>query len=133
MAYLIDTDILIFSLRGNPSVQSNFKKNESIPKALSIISFGELLVGAKKSVKPETNLALVYRLRVLFPIIQIDVPIMELFSDLKVRMQANGRIIDDMDLLIASTAMTLNYTLVTNNSKHFSKVNGLKLENWLLD
>ena len=133
MAYLIDTDILIFSLRGDKRVQSNFIRNESAPKAFSIISFGELLVGAKKSKQPETNLWLVYRLRVLFPVIHVDIPIMELFSDLKVRLQSKGTIVDDMDLLIASTAMTLNYTLVTNNTKHFSKINGLRLENWLLD
>ena len=65
--HVIDTDILIFSLRGDKRVQSNFIRNESAPKAFSIISFGELLVGAKKSKQSETNLGLVYRLRVLFP------------------------------------------------------------------
>ena len=55
---------------------------------------------------------------------------METFSAVKVTIQKIGSPVDDMDLLIASTAMTLNYTLVTNNEKHYSKIKGLKIENW---
>jgi len=56
--------------------------------------------------------------------------VMETFSDLKVKMQKIGTVIDDMDLLIAATALTMNFILVTNNEKHFRKIAGLRLENW---
>lgn len=49
MSYLIDTDTIIYSIKGNKSVQDNFLKNENIPKSISIITYGELLFGAKKS------------------------------------------------------------------------------------
>ena len=130
MSYLIDTDIIIYSLKGNTVVQNRFSLNENIPKAISVITYGELLFGAKKSKNVEKNLAVIYRIKELFPIIGIDKAVMETFSAVKVNIQKIGTSIDDMDLLIASTAMTMNYTLVTNNEKHFSKIKGLKIENW---
>jgi len=130
MSYLIDTNIIIYSLKGNSVVQENFLKNENIPKAISVITYGELLFVAKKSQNYEKNLAIVYRIKELFPIIDIDKAIIETFSELKVNLQKIGSPIDDFDLLIASTALTMNSILVTNNEKHFNRIKGLKIENW---
>jgi tRNA(fMet)-specific endonuclease VapC len=130
MFYLIDTDIIIYSIKGNAVVQQNFVLNEKIPKSISVITYGELLFGARKSKFVEKNLAVVYRIRELFPILNIDTAVIETFSELKSHGQKIGSIVDDMDLLIASTALTLNLTLVTNNAKHYHKINGLKIENW---
>ena len=130
MSYLIDTDILIYSLKGHDIVQKRFIENEKIPKSISVISYGELLYGAKKSTNSEKNLAVIYRIKELFPIIDVDKAVMEAFSDLKVKTQKTRAVIDDMDLLIAATALTMNFILVTNNEKHFRKIAGLKIENW---
>lgn len=73
----------------------------------------------------------VYRIGDLFPIVPIDLPIIEIFSELKSKYDSKGIVIDDFDLLIASTALTYNYILVTNNEKHFNKIEELKIENWI--
>ena len=130
MSYLIDTNIIIYSIKGNTTVHNNFLKNDKIPKAISVITYGELLFGAKKSQNIEKNSAIVYRIKELFPIIDIDKAIIETFSELKVNSQKTGSVVDDFDLLIAATALTMNATLVTNNEKHFIKIKGLKIENW---
>jgi tRNA(fMet)-specific endonuclease VapC len=130
MSYLIDTNIIIYSIKGNSIVHERFLKNENIPKSISVITYGELLFGAKKSHNYEKNLAVVYRIKELFPIINIDKAIIETFSELKANLQKVGSTIKDFDLLIASTALTMNFTLVTNNEKHFNRIKGLKLENW---
>jgi tRNA(fMet)-specific endonuclease VapC len=130
MAYLIDTDILIYSLKGHAGVQTQFRKKDPFPKAISVITFGELLYGAKKSKTVEKSSAVVLRIAELFPIIEITRGIIEIFADLKASLSHKGQSVDDMDLLIGSTALFLNYTLVTNNEKHFSKIPGLALENW---
>lgn len=130
MAYLIDTDIIIYSIKGNPTVHEHFLENENIPKSVSVITYGELLFGAKKSRHHEKNMAVVYRIKELFPIIDIDKAIIETFCELKAHLQQEGSSIDDFDLLIASTSLTMNYTLVTNNEKHFNRIKGLKTENW---
>lgn len=130
MPYLIDTDIIIYSVKGNSIVQRRFLQNEHIPKAISVITYGELLWGAKKSKNAGKNLAVVYRIKELFPIVAIDNAVIETFSDIKVAMQKAGSPVDDMDLLIAATALTMNYTLVTSNEKHFRRIKGLRIENW---
>jgi tRNA(fMet)-specific endonuclease VapC len=130
MSYLIDTNIIIYSIKGNSFVNDNFLKNENIPKSISVITYGELLFGAKKSQNYEKNIAVVYRIKELFPIIDIDKAIIETFSELKANMQKAGTPIEDFDLLIASTALTMNSILVTNNEKHFDRIKGLKIENW---
>ena len=130
MPYLIDTDILIYSLKNNAIVNNNFRAHEHHPKAVSVISYGELLIGARRSVHIEKNLAVIYRIRELFPIVPIDQSVIETFSIVKSALLGRGSILDDMDMLIASTALTLNYILVTNNEKHFKRVPGLLFENW---
>jgi tRNA(fMet)-specific endonuclease VapC len=130
MSYLIDTDIIIYSIKGNRIVQNHFLQNEHIPKAISVITYGELLFGAKKSKTVQKNLAVVYRIKELFPIAAIDNAVIETFSDIKVDMQRAGSPLDDMDLLIAATALTMNYTLVTSNERHFRRIKGLGIENW---
>ena len=130
MSYLIDTNILIYSIKADKIVQDNFLKTENIPKYISVITYGELLFGAKKSQNIEKNLATVYRIKELFIIIDIDKAIIETFSDLKANSQKSGNIVEDFDLLIASTALTMNSTLVTNNERHFNRIKGLRIENW---
>jgi len=130
MAYLIDTDILIYSLKDNKIVNSRFADNENIPKFISIITYGELLYGARKSMHPSRNTAVVYRLRDLFTIIPVDLPVIETFSELKAKNEKKGLVIDDFDLLTASTALSNNFTIVTNNEKHYGKIDGLVMENW---
>jgi len=130
MSYLIDTDIIIYSLKGNENVQKIFLERKNLSKAISVITYGELIFGAKKSKSREKNLATVYRIGELFPVIEITKGIVETFGEVKATLQKKGNIVDDFDLLIGSTALYLNYTLVTNNEKHFSMIPGLSIENW---
>jgi tRNA(fMet)-specific endonuclease VapC len=130
VSLLIDTDILIFSIKGAESVRKGFQKNESLPKSISVITYGELLHGAKKSLSPEKNLAVVYRIAEIFPLVAVSRAIIETFADLKASLEGGGEIIPDLDLMIAATAMALNYTLISNNTKHFGRIKNLKLDNW---
>jgi tRNA(fMet)-specific endonuclease VapC len=130
MAYLIDTDILIYLIKGNHYIDRRIKETESISKAISVITFGELLFGAKQSVQKEKNIAIVYRLSEVFPIIEINRSTIETFTEIKATLEKNGERIEDFDLLIAATALSMNYTLVTNNTKHYQRIDGIKLENW---
>ena len=131
MAYLIDSDILIYSLKGNAAVQNRFQRLADAPKAISVISFGELLYGAKKSQQPEKNAAIVLKMSDVFPIMDLTRIVMEIFAELKAALQTKGTPLDDMDLLIGATALSLNYILVTNNERHFRKIPGLLVENWM--
>ena len=130
MAYLIDTDILIYSLKNDEHVKQKFRENQNIPKSISVITYGELVFGARKSRHIEKNLAVTYRIAELFPVIDIDKSIMDVFGEIKSSLEMRGSIIEDMDILIAATALSHNLILVTNNVKHFKKIKDLRMENW---
>ena len=71
--YLLDTDTLIYSLKGHKNVVENFRIYADAPKAISVISYGELVFGAEKSVQIAQNLAKVHRLREVFPVIDLKI------------------------------------------------------------
>ena len=130
MAYLIDTDIIIFALRKDKSVLIKFEENKNIPISISMITYAELIFGAKRSQNEQQNMIKVRHIRELYPIEDLNEGVMEVFADIKAKMFNNGIRIEDMDLLIAETAIYNDLTLVTNNVKHFEKIPYLKLENW---
>ena len=130
MAYLIDTDIIIFALRKDKSVLIKFGENKNIPISISMITYAELIFGAKRSQNEQQNMIKVRHIRELYPIEDLNEGVMEVFADIKAKMFNNGIRIEDMDLLIAATAIYNDLTLVTNNVKHFEKIPYLKLENW---
>lgn len=128
--FLIDTDILIYSLKGHPVVTASFAEHRDAPKSLSVVSYGELLFGAKKSQHPDKSLAAARRAAELFPLLPITKPIIETVAELRASLETGGTRLDDMDLLIAATALTHNLVLVTNNQKHFARIESLQTENW---
>ena len=120
--YLLDTDIIIYSLKGDRNVIENLLAFREQPKTISVITYGELIFGAQKSKQKISNLAKIHNLKETFPIIDITPSIMDTFGALKADLQKSGNTIDDFDLLIASTSITHGYTLVTNNEQHFKRI-----------
>lgn len=130
--YLLDTDTIIYSLKGIPAIVENMRAHAADPKAISVITYGELVYGAEKSQKISQNLAKVHRIREIFPVIELSCSIMDTFGSLKAELGRNGEVVDDFDLIIAATAITMGYSVVSNNEKHFSKIHDLSLENWTI-
>jgi len=128
--YLVDTDTVVYALNGVPAVREAFERTSTQPKAISVITYGELHYGASKSAKCEANLAKVRRVAELFPVLDVTKAVVETFGSLKARMDSKGARIGDFDLVIAATALVAGYTLVTKNERHFKSVPGLSMENW---
>ena len=122
MAYLIDTDIIIFALRGDKTVLAKFEENKNIPISISMITYAELVFGAKRSQNERTNMLKVNRIREIYPVEELNIGIMELFADIKANMYSKAMRIEDLDLFIAATAIYNGLTLVTNNTKHFKNI-----------
>ncbi len=129
---LVDTDILSEFLRGNPKVVENATKYLQDYDAInfSIITYYEILNGllykdAKKQLEKFTDFA---DLNKILPLtIRATRQAAEIYADLKMK----GQPIGHTDCLIAGIALTNGLQLVTNNSNHFKRVNGLELVNWL--
>ena len=130
MAYLIDTDTIIFALRGDSGVLAKFEENKNLPISISMITYAELVFGAKRSQNEQKNMIKVNHIRDIYSIEELNEGVMEVFADIKAKMFDKGIRIEDLDLLIAATAIYNELTLVTNNTKHFENVPNLKIENW---
>ncbi|MFO7970449.1 MAG: type II toxin-antitoxin system VapC family toxin [Desulfobacterales bacterium] len=128
--YLLDTDTIIFSLKGNTSVKKNLLFHINDPIKTSVITLMELYYGAYKSQKVTGNLAKIKTLEQSIEIITPGLESAEVFGMLKSQLEKTGSRLDDFDLIIAACALAHNLTLVTNNEKHFQRIEGLKLANW---
>ena len=98
--------------------------------SISVITYGELIFGAEKSKFREKNLEVAREISKIFPVENITHEIMERFGSLKASLQKSGKNVDDMDLLIAATAISNEMVLVTHNTKHFINIPELQLEDW---
>ncbi len=130
--FLLDTDTIIYALKGDKHVLQHLQQHINDPLAISIITLMELYYGAYKSQNIETNLAKVKALENYIEVIPDNQECAEIFARIKARLETQGNRLDDFDLIIASCALTNNLTLVTNNTKHFSRISGLSTKNWTL-
>jgi len=128
--FLLDTDTVINNLKGNEAIKRNLQDHFEDPMKICVITLMELYFGAYKSKKIIENLSKIRTIENAFEIISADSECAEIFGMLKASLKQSGTLLDDFDLIIASCAMTKNLTLVTNNTKHFSRIDGLKLTNW---
>ena len=128
--YLLDTDTIIYNLKGHDAVAKNLREHIHDPIKISVVTLMELYYGAYKSQKKEANLAKVRSLENSLEIVPLDRESAEVFGIYKSKLEKGGTPLDDFDLILASCALTHNMTLVTNNIRHFERVEGLKLVNW---
>ena len=128
--YLIDTDIIIYSLKGNTTVADHLRRHRTDPIMISVITYGEMVYGARKSNQTERNLATAHRVAEIYPMLAVTQSVIETFAGIRASLETAGTPLDDMDLLIGATALSHNLTLVTNNEKHFSRIPGLSVANW---
>jgi len=129
--YLLDTDTCIYWLKGNEDIEERALKVGLPEIFISFITLSELYYGAYKSKKVEQNLANIGILKSKLSLMDSNASICDVFGKLKAMLEKDGKIIDDADLFIAACALDTNATLVTNNEKHFERIKGLKVQNWV--
>jgi len=130
LKYIIDSDILIYFLKNHPKVVNKFAEAEADDIGITIITYAELLFGAYNSLKIKKNLSKIKSFLETMTIVDFDKPAADIFARLKSDLRKEGKIISDMDLIIASICIANQLTLITNNSKHFKRIRELKIENW---
>jgi len=132
--YLFDTDVLSNIVKRNPS-QTLLQKIQKLPKELQYtgsINIGEIHYGANRSSRKEQIIE-AFEERV-FPSVHIvgfDETSGKLFGELKAALEKRGIVCSEPDLRIASIAIQHDFVLITGNTKHFEKISGLSIENWI--
>ena len=127
MRYLVDTDWVIDYLHGSEPVVSRLAILAPQGIGLSIVSLAELYEGVFFSSAPRENERALLSFLDGVNLLYLDDSICQIFARERGRLRAAGRIIGDFDTLIGSTALYHGLTLLTNNRRHFERMEGLSI------
>lgn len=126
---ILDSDHWVALLRGVLDLRRHAPADEEL--AMTAVSVGELVYGAERSARPTEKLLELDLLLSGVPVLTYDERAAHRFGSLKVDLERRGERLDDADLQIAAIALSRALPLVTHNHRHFARVPGLSLEDWL--
>jgi tRNA(fMet)-specific endonuclease VapC len=127
--FMLDTDISSYIIKRRPTTLVDRFESHADSLSVSVITAAELRFGAEKAARPKlTELVEAYLDRLA--ILDWTNEVSRHYARIRTELERSGKPIGNMDLLIASHAVSQGLTLVSNNLKHFSSVAGLKVEVW---
>ena len=128
-SYLIDTNIAIFYMKGKFDLDAKFENVSTENCFISEITLAELKFGVENSERQQKN-------REALDDFLTGVTVLPIFHSLdmyakeKARLRKAGIAIDDFELLIGVTSVIHGFIMVTNNTTHFNRIGGIRLEDW---
>jgi tRNA(fMet)-specific endonuclease VapC len=129
--YLLDTNVCIRVLNGSSrSVVSRLSTMDPSEIRLCSVVKAELIYGARHSARVSANLEHLNEFYDLYISLPFDDLCAESYAIIRAELAKDGRSVGSNDLLIAATALAHDLTLVTHNTKEFSRVAGLRIEDW---
>jgi tRNA(fMet)-specific endonuclease VapC len=134
MRYMLDTNTCIALIKNHPeAIRRKLVDLSTDEVGISSIVAAELWYGISLSQKKEQNEAALRDFLEYVAILDWPYDACPIYGRIRSTLQKKGTPIDAMDLLIASHALWLDVTLVTNNTREVSRVPDLKTENWVAD
>jgi len=129
--YLLDTNVCIHLLNNRHSqVETHFRRCAPSDIAVCSVVKAELLFGARHSKRVEANLQLLNHFFAPLTSLPFDDRCAEEYGVIRADISSQGKIIGPNDLLIAAIARAHDAILVTHNTHEFSRITGLRLEDW---
>lgn len=127
MKYLLDSDQIIWYLKGESEVVEKLQKLNRENLAVSAISVAEVAEGIFGEKKESTRLLALEMFLAEINVLDVTRRIAYEFARLRASLRKKGKLLDNFDLLIAGTCLALGLTLVTGNKRHFQRIPTLKL------
>ena len=127
---LLDTDTCIAVLRGDQAVIEH-RATTSDEVATTWITAAELYYGAAKSKTPERNRGIVTSFLATLPVLGLDETSVQVFGEAKALLERRGQRLADADLFIGAIAVAQRATVVTGNRRHYERIPGITIENWI--
>ena len=132
MRYMLDTNICIYAIKNKPKeVIERLEEHEPGEICISSVTYAELIHGVEKSKAVNKNRIALTLLLADIEILSFDANAAESYGEIRAELERKGTPIEPLDMMIAGHAKSLNYTVVTNNTKEFERIKGLRLENWV--
>ena len=129
--WMLDTDTCSYIIRAHST--NVIARLDAVPRnevEVSSLVCADLRYGAER-VKSRKLVAMVEAWLGMFTVAPWDDDAARIYAKVRTALDAKGKLIGNIDVLIASHALARDATLVTNNTRHFSRVPGLQLEIWL--
>ena len=127
MEYLVDTDWAIDYLHQADRTVRRLEELFTDGVGLSVTSLAELYEGLARSRKPDADADALRLFLEAVEVVPLDDAACRVFGEERARLREEGNLIGDMDLLIGATAISNNLTLLTNNRRHFERLQGLSI------
>jgi tRNA(fMet)-specific endonuclease VapC len=131
--YMLDTDTCIFLMRGeHPTLAAHVQSIPLQQQVMSAVTFAELTYGVQASAaaKRKQNQAVLDSLALHLAVLDWPQEAAQHYAEIRFDSKKRGAQLGATDLMIAAHARVLGATVVTNNVKDFSRVKGLKVDNW---
>lgn len=134
MKYLLDTNTCIYLIKKKPpEVLQKFQAHSVGEVSISAITVAELQFGVQKSRHVAQNQRALQQFLLPLVCMPFDSQAAVAYGEIRAVLEAQGTPIGSLDTLIAAHALSLNVTLVTNNTREFSKVPDLEVVDWVND
>jgi tRNA(fMet)-specific endonuclease VapC len=131
MSFLLDTDICSAHLKQKGNLTQRFQQYMG-RMHMSVITLGELLTWAFRAKAPPRRGQSLLDLLNDVQVMDVTEPVARKFGEVRAALLDAGRPVPEMDLLIASTALVHNLTVVTHNTQDYASIPGLNLKDWLV-
>ena len=131
--YCFDTDVLSATVRPNPPL-ALIRRLAALPAAAqhtTAITVGELEYGVARSRRADLAGRIRALLETAITVLPFDAKAAAVYGGLRADLERAGQPLAEADLRIASIALARDLTFVTGNCRHFERVPGLRVENWL--
>lgn len=131
--YVLDTDVvsLIMRARVPEPAGARLQALRRDQVKITAVTLSELFYGALRTASAKKWLDAVALVHRTMECLSFDADAAQHYGELRAHLEAKGRRLDDADLRIAAICRSRNQVLVSGNAKHFSRVPGLRYENWL--
>lgn len=131
LRFMLDTNICIYVIKNRPASCREKFSTHSGAMAISSVTLAELIYGAMKSAKPESNLRTIEEFAARLSVLDFDTDAAGHYGDIRSTLERDGKVIGPYDMMIAGHARCHGLILVSNNTREFERVDGLRLENWV--
>ena len=128
---MLDTDICIYVIKKRPTELRDVFNRQAPHLCISAVTHAELMFGAEKSVRIAQNLEVVENFTARMPVLPFSEKAAAHYGEIRAVLERKGTPIGAYDLMIAGHTRSEGLILVTNNTKEFDRVDGLRLENWV--
>jgi tRNA(fMet)-specific endonuclease VapC len=131
MPFLLDTNILIAMSKQRPGLADRLEGIPADAVLLSSVVVAEIEYGIAKSRRRQHNRRVFDALLFGFRVLPFDAAAARLYGPIRAELEKRGRLIGPYDMMIAAHAKAVDAVLVTDNTREFARVDGLKTTNWL--